>query len=351
MKETDIIHNIINGIEPEIAKILYTANPDKVEKLLEIAKNAERGIQNVLSRNGRRAQRDSNDELKSLVYQLTEKFDSLAKERANNSQRKVHFSNPPVMRNQSRSSEGVIRCWNCGNTGHAARFCRFRNERYGRNPHFNRDNSPGARQTNFQNRPANNSFNNNNGNRRDSYNFRRENGQSQSQGRYSNSREFRRERDDSNRNPLLNRQETRSPQRNVVTEIGYNKNNDKGELIFTNLVVENLMIKCLIDTGSMVTLIREEIAKKINKEILPYNGSEVNSATGHRFSIIGEMELNIYLNEFERNRVVVYALVVKDFAFDVLLGNDFNRIAGTTVDCAVLNFRFVLEIMICKMNW
>ncbi|RWS18880.1 uncharacterized protein B4U80_12397, partial [Leptotrombidium deliense] len=124
-----------------------------------------------------------------------------------------------------------------------------------------------------------------------------------------------------------------SPMRPVVTEIDAHSTRDT-ELIYANLKVETMKMRCLIDTGSMVSIVRKDVADTFRKELKPYKGGAVISATGNKFNILGEVELSIYLNDYFNDRIVVYALVVENFSFEVLLGNDFNRIAGVSIDCA-----------------
>ncbi|RWS23174.1 hypothetical protein B4U80_07563, partial [Leptotrombidium deliense] len=315
MSETDIIHHILEGIDPEIAKVIYTANPESVEKLLEVAKNAERGTRNLAARLTREAKSNNGEisEMRQMMIQMSSLLTKIAEEKP--SKQKVNFTG--INRNFTRNIDGAPQCFNCGKVGHTARFCRFLSQQKQRdnrnNVRFDTHERPNFRRDNA----ANSSYRNDN-----RQNFR--------DNEYRNS--ARRPNTPVRENQHF-RSEHRSPMRPVVTEIDARSTRDT-ELIYANLKVETMKMRCLIDTGSMVSIVRKDVAETFRKPLRPYEGGSVTSATGNKFTILGEVELNIYLNEYINDRVVVYALVVEDFAFEILLGNDFNRIAGVSVDCA-----------------
>ncbi|RWS27735.1 pol polyprotein-like protein [Leptotrombidium deliense] len=317
MSETDIIHHILEGIDPEIAKVIYTANPDSVEKLLEVAKNAERGTRNLAARLTREAKTNSSEisDMRQMMIQMSSLLTKLADEKP--SKQKVNFAGIND-RNNTRNIDGAPQCFNCGKVGHTARFCRFLSQQRQRDSR-NHVRFDVRDRPNYRSRDSNTNY------------ARLDNRQN-----FQHTNEFR----SSDRRPNTPVRETanfrnnhRSPMRPVVTEIDTRCTRDT-ELIYANLKVETMKMRCLIDTGSMVSIVRKDVAETFRKQLRPYKGGAVTSATGNKFTILGEVELNIYLNEYINDRVVVYALVVEDFAFEILLGNDFNRIAGVSVDCA-----------------
>ena len=101
-------------------------------------------------------------------------------------------------------------------------------------------------------------------------------------------------------------------------------------LIYKTVKVNGVPINGVIDTGSSATIVDKMIVDKIGKQINLNCNRHIDSVTGP-IPIIGEVNLMIADADGVQG-VMVYALVVENFAFDLLLGNDFNRLAGLVVD-------------------
>ncbi|RWS01024.1 hypothetical protein B4U79_16779, partial [Dinothrombium tinctorium] len=318
MSESDILHYVMQGLKPEIAKTVYASNPKTLDELLSLAKNIERGIRFADSRAPNR-ERMAENELTGVIREMGRIISKLSEKNDNRSPKPKHVQFAlPTNRNQTRNVEGAPKCWNCGKVGHAARFCRFRPQGMRNNSNFNnRFSNPNPNSGRF---PAIEStprptFNNN----------RNSNHNRPNQGSYRGDRA-------QNREP--------SPVRPVVAEVE-RQEAESGELIFVSLNVNGVPMKCLLDTGSMVTIIRKEVAESFKRDMEPYVGSPVSSVTGDKLKIIGEVELSIGLSDTDSgDKIVVYALVAENFFFDVLLGNDFNSLAGVRVNCATKSVEF-----------
>ncbi|RWS23144.1 hypothetical protein B4U80_13430 [Leptotrombidium deliense] len=299
MKEDEIISSIIEGINFEIAKILYVANPASVDELLKIAKNAEHGIKRVKDRSPNTYCVNENEDLRSIIHSLSERFDSLVDSEA----RVNYVSENKKIRYSNRYNN--VKCFNCGDYGPYTRNCEFRLRERHWSPALNDDDQKKNCRSKYET------------SQRLNYHKRY-----MIQQAYCN-HSLRNE----DRSPETEMRNMPLKQKENIAIVNYNQH-----LFSAYLRIENIMLNCAIDTNARVTLITEDIAKKTNKDIIPYTGRHVNSHAVNNFNIVGEIELIINLDEEKRNSVVVYALVVRDSNFDIVLGNDFNNKAKTIVD-------------------
>jgi len=76
--------------------------------------------------------------------------------------------------------------------------------------------------------------------------------------------------------------------------------------------------------------VSEEIAKRSTKCRTIYKGAPIRSVTG-QVNIKKEIEIEVLLNDLD-DKVLINALIVNPFHHDVLLGNDFNALAGAVID-------------------
>lgn len=103
--------------------------------------------------------------------------------------------------------------------------------------------------------------------------------------------------------------------------------------VFINAFIENRQYKALVDSGSAITLITADIARKISAPILQYSGPEIKMGNGTSLEPAGEMIILIEtFIEKQRIQILVKAIVCHKLPFNILLGNDFNSRAGLLID-------------------
>ena len=83
------------------------------------------------------------------------------------------------------------------------------------------------------------------------------------------------------------------------------------------------MVLALLDSGSSVTLMSDTFYKSLPSKLQPplqqYKGQPLHSASGHFIPILGKSEIPILVGHFT---TTLPFLVVLNFKYDVLLGND-----------------------------
>ena len=83
------------------------------------------------------------------------------------------------------------------------------------------------------------------------------------------------------------------------------------------------MVLALLDSGCSVTLMSDNFYKSLSPKLQPplqqYKGRPLRSASGHFLSILGKSEIPILVGHFT---TTLPFLVVQNFCYDVLLGND-----------------------------
>ena len=110
-------------------------------------------------------------------------------------------------------------------------------------------------------------------------------------------------------------------------------NSDSG-LIYQIVYVNGETVYSLIDSGSEVCLINSELSDKLGLEILPYSGRKLKGVDGKQINVLGEVEINVEIKFISFIReTIINAVVIKDFDFELLLGNDFNKKAKIIIDC------------------
>ena len=104
--------------------------------------------------------------------------------------------------------------------------------------------------------------------------------------------------------------------------------------------VEGKSFKTLIDTGSEISVISENVMvelQEVNKHIpsLPVAGVTVVGVTGVRSKrVTKQVQLNIFLNETEFENTF---LVVKRLNLDIILGNDFLERNKAVIDLSLIH--------------
>ena len=83
------------------------------------------------------------------------------------------------------------------------------------------------------------------------------------------------------------------------------------------------MVLALLDSGSGITLMSDTFYKSLSSKLQPplqqYKGQPLHSASGHFIPILGKSEIPILVGHFT---TTLPFLVVLNFKYDVLLGND-----------------------------
>ena len=89
--------------------------------------------------------------------------------------------------------------------------------------------------------------------------------------------------------------------------------------VYINVQVNNKQQHAIIDTGSAVTIINQQLLKKIHHKKFIYKQKLHKSANCTSINIIGEIELEI---KIQGHKTLVVADVATNLIADLLLGND-----------------------------
>ena len=102
-----------------------------------------------------------------------------------------------------------------------------------------------------------------------------------------------------------------------------NSISDCSNLFSIAVKLSGKMVLALLDSGSSVTLMSDTFYKslpsKLRPPLLQYKGQPLHSASGHFISILGKSQIPILVGKFT---TTLPFLVVRNFKYDVLLGND-----------------------------
>ena len=105
-------------------------------------------------------------------------------------------------------------------------------------------------------------------------------------------------------------------------------------LIYQTVYVNGMKIDSLVDSGSEVSLISDILVKKLDLDIESYKGGNIRAVNGNIVKIIGQVQIKVELKFKKMTKFTnITALVIDKFAFALLLGNDFNKLAKIFIDC------------------
>ena len=106
------------------------------------------------------------------------------------------------------------------------------------------------------------------------------------------------------------------------------------DLIYQNIEINGYRFSALIDSGSTISLISETIVRRLNLKMRTYRGKSIKNVDGLLIAIVGEVDITIKVNfEGGSKETDIKAAVIRNFQFDLLLGNDYNRKADVMIDC------------------
>ena len=327
--EKRVINYMYNGMNKQAAKDIILMNPKTIKELIEFAKRVDHAhgyernyedekksknkiIGTIGTPNGNKFIKTENSTLKN---DLNEKFDQLHKMmmslmknnnenfnsnrnsqgrrnfrenfrenfRGNFRQTRPKFGNSNLNSNYRNTNQNrqIYPCHGCGQFGHYIRNCQ--NKRYENN---------NTKQENMQ--VKNESKSNQNQNPKNI--------------NYINS----------NDNKVLS-----------IT-------NEEKNLIFIDVKInDKKQLKALIDCGAEISLIKHEIAKELNLNIMKYNGVDIVNVSGESLNPLGLTEVTITLKLIDGTfaNLKFVLIVVEKLPTDILLGNNFNAISNLTIKC------------------
>jgi len=105
-----------------------------------------------------------------------------------------------------------------------------------------------------------------------------------------------------------------------------------------NIEINKTEVKAILDTGSVISIISEEVFKKLNIPLHAWNIGELKVADGRKITPIGIVRTNVFL---AKTIVPLEMAVIKEINVPCILGADFNEEAGVTFDFK--NKRLVLN--------
>jgi hypothetical protein len=104
-------------------------------------------------------------------------------------------------------------------------------------------------------------------------------------------------------------------------------------LLFLKVKANEIDVISLVDTGSEVSIIDYRLSLRLACDIFPYDGPQLKAVNGSSVRALGRTFIDVRVPEKLCNRKIC-PIVVKNFDFDLLLGNDFNKNAGLVIDCS-----------------
>jgi hypothetical protein len=106
----------------------------------------------------------------------------------------------------------------------------------------------------------------------------------------------------------------------------------KSQILYRQIVgkVSDKNASMLIDTGSSVTIVRQDFADQ--DTMVPAGGVSVTSATGDRVDIIGKCDFRMKIGK--NTDIVCNAFVARGFLYDCILGLDILKDCACYIDVA-----------------
>jgi len=285
MEAEEVLHHIYQGLDPDVRKIIYAFSPHNVDEVLRLAKNIERGNTVGASNNINVIERDRLKDalVDSVMGKIAKKLVIEAKSPNGANARRFTSGNSLHSRvrsgtgsakeaSESRTAQGLPRCFICNRGGHTAKFCVY---------------SSGTK-SKIKTKP----------------------------------KQIETQINIMHRMPSIS-----------VKQIGVPTLSVENELLYLEISLNDEPINAVIDTGSNVSIMSEELARKLEVPILPFEGLPVRTATGEAVKAFGECELPLsFQNSNRKSTMRIDVIVVKDFKFPLVLGNNFNIAAGTIID-------------------
>ncbi len=111
---------------------------------------------------------------------------------------------------------------------------------------------------------------------------------------------------------------------------------------YAKVTVGDQETSCVIDCGSTVTIIREDMAAAFGLNITKYTGAKVNGVTGDKLVPIGKAHMKMTIEESQGQIVHVHsdAIVVKDTPIKLLVGNNVNMRTKCVIDFTDKTIKF-----------
>jgi hypothetical protein len=134
------------------------------------------------------------------------------------------------------------------------------------------------------------------------------------------------------------------PNSEVCGEITHNRTHSENrpDLIYAKVTVGDQETSCVIDCGSTVTIIREDMAAAFDLNITNYVGAKVNGVTGDKLVPIGKAHMKMTIEDSQGQRVHIHtdAIVVKDTPIKLLVGNNVNMRTKCVIDFTYKTIKF-----------
>jgi hypothetical protein len=134
------------------------------------------------------------------------------------------------------------------------------------------------------------------------------------------------------------------PNSQVCGELTHIRSNSENrpDLIYAKVIVGYQETTCVIDCGSTVTIIREDMATAFDLKITNYSGGKVNGVTGDKLVPIGKAHIKMTIEDSLGQRVHVHAdpIVVKYTPIKFLVGNNVKMKTKCVIDFADKTLKF-----------